>query len=630
MKTSSAELRSTISRELAAHQGLLSAAGLRAFDEYDDAVLLESVLPDRTDARSFVFVDAVDVIRAHRVAEVIPALVRAQVCLERGYYVAGYVAYESAPAFLPVPARDPYDGPTHLVWLGVYDTPIVAQRSGTNVPRVERDQELTVGQVEPEINRNRFRRALGRIRSYLERGHTYQVNYTFPIEGRFDGSAIDLYARLRTSQPVPYSSFVRHNETAVVSLSPELFFTTDGRSIILRPMKGTAPRGRTTAEDAVRSRELDRSEKDRAENLMIVDLLRNDVGKLAIAGTVDVRDFFSIEKYGTLFQATSTITAALPRPTAIVDILRALFPCGSVTGAPKIETMRIINELENEPRGVYTGAIGYAGPDGAASFSVAIRTLIANEDEGKFRLHVGSGVTIGSQSENEYDECLLKARFVTRPPVTFDLFETILWRPDKGYWLLPDHLRRLADSSEYFGREFSRRLVLEVLDAEHRRCRRIANVPLRVRLVLTSAGEARIDSAPLEPLPEVLRVGISSKAITSTDPFIYHKTTLREVHDAAIELALRRGWFDGILLNELGYVAEGGRSNVVIRTGNSWRTPMLFDGVLPGVMRSTLLRSKSKPLIEAHLTPADLAAADEVYVCNALRGLLRVHFVGGR
>ncbi|MCU0453700.1 MAG: aminodeoxychorismate synthase component I [Bacteroidetes bacterium] len=619
-------LRTELEDDLRANGGILSMDGLRALDELDDIVLLETHRPNELGRTTYLFDTLEDVIWADRVHEVVPALVRAQMWIERGYYVAGYVGYEAAPAFLPVPGRDPVHGPTHLLWLGVYADPIVVPRTGTSVPMPPPSDGLTISELSPRIPRRAYREGFRRVRAYLERGHTYQVNYTFPLDGHFTGSSVELYARLRATQPVPYGAYIRHGDTAVISLSPELFVHIDGAHATLKPMKGTIRRGLRSAEDRELLDRLMASEKDRAENRMIVDLLRNDIGRLAKPGTVKVPAFFAVEQHPTVMQATSTITATLSGPMNLVDLFGALFPCGSVTGAPKIETMRIINEVEPGPRGVYTGAIGYFGPDGRGTFSVAIRTLVSDEEEGTFRVDVGSGVTIASPVEAEYDECLLKARFVESEPTDFRLFETILWRSHDGMEFLPTHLARLSDSASYFGWTFDldalRRSLLEEADRIARE--RTADAPWRMRVELDRDGSWKVVSKPLDELPDMPRVGFARKKVSTEERFQYHKTTRRSFYDELLAKAERRGWFDVIALNERGEVAEGARSNVVIRRGESWLTPPISSGVLPGVYRAHLLRQRRPSVREEVLTPEDLRAADEAYVCNALRGLVRV------
>lgn len=622
-------LRDELEQDLRSNGGILSMDGLWALDELEDIVLLETHRPNDLGAQTYLFDTLEDVIWADRVHEVVPALVRAQMWIERGYYVAGYVGYEAAPAFLPVPARDPAKSATHLVWLGVYADPLVVPRTGSSVPAPPPSNDLTISELSPRIPRRAYLESFGRIRDYLERGHTYQVNYTFPLDGHFTGTSVELYARLRATQPVPYGAYIRHGDVAVISLSPELFVHIDRGRATLKPMKGTAKRGRFSAEDDDIIDRLKASEKDRAENRMIVDLLRNDIGRLAKPGTVKVPEFFSIERHPTLIQATSTVTATLGGAMNLVDLFRALFPCGSVTGAPKIETMRIINELEREPRGVYTGAIGFFGPDGRGTFSVAIRTLVSDEEEGTFRLDVGSGVTIASPPDAEYDECLLKARFVETEPFDHRLFETILWTPHDGLELLPEHLRRLAESAAHFGWDVDLAEVRRELLAESKRLERTSSGAgaWRVRLDVDRRGSCQIASKPLDELPDRPLVGFARKRISTEDRFQYHKTTRREFYDLLLKKAERRGWFDVIALNERGEVAEGARSNVVIRRGDEWLTPPVASGILAGVYRGHVLRRRRPSVREAVLRPEDLRAADEVFCCNALRGLLRVELV---
>jgi len=366
------------------------------------------------------------------------------------------------------------------------------------------------------------------------------------------------------------------------------------------------------------------SEKDRAENRMIVDLLRNDIGRIAAAGSVQVRSFFDIEKYESIFQATSTIDAELKESATLVDLFQALFPSGSITGAPKIETMKIIHEVEKQPRGLYTGAIGYAAPNGDMTFSVAIRTLLADESDGSFRLNVGSGVTIASDAEKEYRECLQKSLFVTRESTSFELFETILWSHGKGLHYLDDHLNRMKDSAAYFGWDFSLR---DVRAYAVQIGRELANAgerdDKRVRMAFRHDGRCSHSVSGLDTLKTPVLAGFSKRVISSDDRFQFHKTTHRPVYDIVLEEADARGWFDAIVLNERGEVAEGARSNIFIERDGKLLTPPVSAGILAGTMRGRMLRENDSAE-ERTLHREDVLQADRVFLSNALRGCIVV------
>lgn len=617
----------TLRNDLERNGGILSEVGVRTVCSLKGVVLLESTAA-RDGAESILFVDPVEQIRALRVGEILPALVRAQMYLEAGYFVAGYVSYEAAPAFLPVPHRDPADEPPYLLWFGVYREALRAARDPDARLPVSGGRPFTIGQIEPEVSESAYRACISTIRRYLQEGNSYQVNYTFPVSGRWDATLADLYQRLRLNQPVLYSSIIRHDGCSLLSFSPELFFSVHGKHVELKPMKGTAPRGRTPEEDESSIAWLKASEKDRAENRMIVDLLRNDIGRLAVPGSVAVRSFFDVEKFASIIQATSTIDAVLKDPPTLVDLFQALFPSGSVTGAPKIETMKIIHEVEEFARGPYTGAIGYASPDGNMTFNVAIRTLVVNERKGSFRVHVGSGVTIASDPIREYEECLQKALFVAREPMTFDLFETIRWSDGNGYHHIADHLRRMHASAAYFGWPFNVDEAKHILaEAERKELRAGEPGDHRVRLQVRHDGTFVCSVRKLEDLSEPVLVGFSSRTVLSSDRFQYHKTTHRQTYEDVLEEAVARGWFDAIVLNERGEVAEGARSNVFIEKDGTLFTPPVSAGALPGTMRRRLLASRKRKAEERSLTRGDILEADRVFVANALRGLIEVQVV---
>lgn len=358
---------------------------------------------------------------------------------------------------------------------------------------------------------------------------------------------------------------------------------------------------------------------------MIVDLLRNDAGRIAETGGVQAPRFFDIEQYETVLQATSTITASLRAKTEIADLLRSLFPCGSITGAPKIRTMQIIHELEKEVRGVYTGAIGYFTPQRKAVFNVAIRTVVLDRKTGMGEMGVGSGVVWDSEAEAEYRECLLKARFLTEAPLDFELLETLRWDRVQDYALLREHLQRLQSSAAYFDFHYDEAVVRSALQKSAQEMRHESNdaKTFRVRLAMNRAGKCKVEHAPLEPLPGVVYIGFAQERTNSKDRFLFHKTTQRPVYDHALEEAKALGWFDMVFLNERGEVTEGARSNIIIKTGADYVTPPLACGVLPGTYRSRLLASQRLPLREKILFREEVEAAEEVWVCNAVRGLVK-------
>jgi para-aminobenzoate synthetase/4-amino-4-deoxychorismate lyase len=431
---------------------------------------------------------------------------------------------------------------------------------------------------------------------------------------------VALYERLCLAQRSAFCAYVDPGEgRTIVSASPELFFRANGRELELRPMKGTRPRGRWPDEDRALAEELAASPKDRAENLMIVDLLRNDAGRVAEFGSVRVERLYQVERYETVHQMTSTLRARLRRDAGLADVFRALFPCGSVTGAPKVRTMQIIRELEPSPRGVYCGAIGFVSP-GEAVFSVGIRTLLLDAEAGTAELGVGSGITYDSDAAAEYRECWAKAAFVRLEPAEFRLLETMLWEPDGGWFLLDGHLDRMAASAEYFGYAFDRDDAVRRLAAA---ARGFARGPLRVRLRLDREGSMEIEAAPRLSSPEPARVAIAPEPVDSRDPLLYHKTTRRAEYDR--RAASRPDCDDVLLVNERGELTESAIANLVVRLDGALWTPPLECGLLPGVFRAHLLARGE--IRERVLYPADLARAEEVWLINSVRKWRRAEII---
>ncbi|EGF30154.1 Para-aminobenzoate synthase, aminase component [Oxalobacteraceae bacterium IMCC9480] len=476
-----------------------------------------------------------------------------------------------------------------------------------------------------------FTQHLARIRSYIAAGDTYQVNYTYRV--RFDafGTLAALYLRLRARQPVPYGALVALPDgTALLSLSPELFVRHVDGALLAQPMKGTAPATGDPLQDAASATRLAADPKNRAENLMIVDLLRNDLSRIAALGSVAVPQLFEVTRFSDVLQMTSTITARLHPDATLDHVVDAIYPCGSITGAPKLRTMQIIRELEPDARGIYTGAIGWfdaaqAG-QGVGNFclSVPIRTLVLQAPDAsgvrRGEMGIGAGIVFDSIAADEHAECALKARFLTAMPNDFALFETMAVTRDGGCALLARHLRRLMASAAYFGfacdGEALRASVLQACAALP------DNQPHRLRLALDWDGHCTVTTGVLQPWPGVARLLLAGQPTASADLFLRHKTTQRAQYDAAWRAAEAQGAFDMLFCNERGEVTEGARSNVFAQIDGRWFTPPLSAGVLPGVLRAQLLDDPQWDASERTLTLADLQQADRLVLCNALRGVL--------
>jgi para-aminobenzoate synthetase/4-amino-4-deoxychorismate lyase len=494
-----------------------------------------------------------------------------------------------------------------------------------------------IAAVHADVDQRAFDAALARIHAYIEAGDAYQVNYTYRLHFDAFGSLRALYTRLRARQPVPYGALVALADGgALLSLSPELFVRHDAGKLTTQPMKGTAvaaPPGQPE-EDARRAQALALDPKNRAENLMIVDLLRNDLGRIAVTGSVVVPALFEVRRFGGVLQMTSTVSARLRDDATLADIFKALYPCGSITGAPKRRSMEIIAELEAAARGIYTGAIGWFEPpaadagDGAGfgnfCLSVPIRTLdLQAPDQGVRRgaMGVGAGIVFDSDAHDEYEECRLKAEFLTGLAQPFELFETMHATRAHGCRLRDRHLARLAASARYFGFAFDEALACATLDAA---CAALApDVPFRLRLGLGHSGALSVQTAALLPLAEPVRVLIAPDATVADELFLRHKTSVRARYDTAWRSAEAQGAFDTLFFNERGELTEGGRSNVFVKHEGRWYTPPLACGLLPGVMRGALLADPAWGATERVVTRAMLREAQEVVVCNALRGPLK-------
>lgn len=583
---------------------------------------------DAANWRSFVFLKAEREISASSLDEVPELFRQVDAALAAGFHVAGFVGYECGYHF------ERFDGVAvggqalPLAWFGVYREPVVYDHvrgcfeGGWELPAVEGGSpvELPVRfaeRVELGIPEEEYCAKIRQIKEYIRAGETYQVNFTDSVCVPVKVSADVAFGTLVRQQPVAYGALLNVAGQHVLSLSPELFFRIERGRIVTRPMKGTMRRGLDSAEDAEAAVRLKNDEKNRAEHLMIVDLLRNDLGRICAMGSVQVEDIFSVEVYKTLLQMTSTVTGRLREGLSYYEIFKGMFPSGSITGAPKIRTMQIIHELERGPRGVYTGAIGFMSPSGAAAFNVAIRTLVLKD--GEARMGVGGGVVADSEPLEEYRECLLKAKFLTRPHYDFQLIETMLW--DGDFFLLSMHLDRLEASAEYFGFLCDRATIAARLAEEASVFE--AGERYWVRLLLDGVGKVTVTAAKFVPDKPTGRVRLSEARTSSKDRFFRHKTTRRELYLREFAKAREDGFDDVLFMNERGEITEGAISNIFIRKAGRLLTPPLSCGLLPGVYRRSLLETDASAE-ECVLTIVDLESADAVFLCNSVRGLSEV------
>ena len=577
---------------------------------------------------SLFFREPMSTITAHNAGEVPAALRQLGTALAAGHYVAGFLAYELGYVLEPKIAHlMPNYRRVPLIWFGVYDKPAVMSSAEVAnwLDRHTLSHSYEFTNVRLAWHRDAYVSRFERVQEMIRAGDIYQLNLTFKARFGLSGSPLAFYRDMRQRQRVAYGGIVDTGAATVLSASPELFVEQHGRVIETRPMKGTAPRAGREDADAEQRRILATDVKQRAENLMIVDLMRNDLGRIAEIGSVSVTDLFTVETFRTLHQMTSGVRATLKEGIGLTELLEAIFPPGSVIGAPKIRAMELIREIETEPRGVYCGAIGYIAPTRESVFNVAIRTPVIFRD-GTGEMGIGSGVVYDSEGGKEYDECLLKLKFLTDPPKSFELIETMLYDGEKGFVLLDRHMQRLESSARYFGFPYDGAAATAALrDAVAER----EGERLRVRMLLAEDGRFSVTVAPQPPQPAdaVMRYTISGTRLSSADAFLYHKTTRRELYDREWQEAHDRlGADEVIYLNERDELAEGSRTSIFIERDGKLLTPPLEAGLLPGTLRAELLAAGRA--VEQRLSRDDLRNAKAVYLGNSVRGLVKAEPLG--
>lgn len=599
------------------------------------SILLETQRPDVRDRYSYLLKDPKKILSSSRLEDVLPILEEAAAWQARGVPVAGYISYEAGYALESAFAsawRPAFPFP--LLWFGVYPGLLRFDHlCGRWEPGGARPPELPDpgvegvspapfdGPVDPRfsIPEEEYVRKMEKIRRAIANGDVYQANLTGKFAFPFSGDPFSLYLRLRAAQPVPYGAFLRTDSACIVSQSPELFFRVRKGKIETRPMKGTAPRGLTEASDRIAAHALKADPKNRAENVMIVDLLRNDLGRVCRTGSVRVSRLFEVQRYRTVLQMVSTVTGSLSPQSTFLSLLRALFPSGSVTGAPKISSMRILQRLEPSTRGIYTGAIGILLPGGDMTFSVAIRTVTV--EGGQAEAGSGGGIVWDSKPLEELREAHQKSRYLVEPPQEFELIETFLWTSEEGFRFLADHMRRLASSARYFGFRCRSLAILERLESAVRGRR----PPARVRLVLRRNGETDIVLSPLPPtgaLSSSYRVKLSETTVSSRDPFVRHKTTRRAWRDEELRKVNEEGFDEVLFLNERGELTEGAIANLFLEISGRLYTPPAESGLLNGVFRRRMLSDRALHAAERTLFPEDLKMAGRIFLTNSVRGIV--------
>ncbi len=571
-------------------------------------IILESFAAGERGSRRFSGLE--EVVSSRDIDSIIPDLEKVESMVKKGYHAVGFISYEAASGLQgTLCTRRRGDFP--LLWFGIYRECL--NDSETIVSTFPDDPAYQISETQYSLSPAAYHSAIERIRQYIAAGDTYQVNFTMRRRFAFSGDVKSFYRDLCRSQRAQFCAFLDLGGYAILSASPELFFSMKDGILTTRPMKGTATRGRWPAEDEDIVRRFRVDEKEKAENLMIVDLLRNDMGMISETGSVRVASMFDVETLETVHQMTSTITSRVSPDTGIAGLFRALFPCGSVTGAPKRRTMEIIAELEDSPRNLYTGCIGYISPGPEVEFSVAIRTVVIDRENGTGEMGLGSGVTWDSAPEREYAECLAKGRFAGIRVPEFRLLESLLFEEGSGYFLLERHLRRLSSSASYFRFPLDISAARQILFDDSLALRGTH----KVRLLLARNGSLDLTN---EPIPQTAgevpaKIVFAENSVDSANPFLYHKTDNRAFYTN--EAAKKPDCTDVIFVNERDEVTEGANNNIVARINGELITPPLDSGLLPGVFREELL--EKGVIREQVIGRKDIEGADEIYLINSVR-----------
>lgn len=621
-------------------------------------VIFETLKVDEDNYKTYIFLSPKEEIVLTQTKNVKNFFDKLEYCLKNGRYLAGFFSYELGYFLDYKPLNEKqYNLSFPLAFFYVFGEPIVYNHKtnqfenissnlswflNTTVKKI--DKRFSVSNIRLNVTKNEYVEMINKIKNYIYNGDTYQVNFTVKTKFDFSGSLLGLYEHLKQTQKVSYTAVLQNKDFTILSFSPEMFFRKVGDKIWFKPMKGTMFRGRNLEEDKLQVKKLYSSVKNRAENVMIVDLIRNDIGKLADYGTVKVEKLFEIEQYETLFQMTSTISAKIKPDISLYKLFRSVFPSGSVTGAPKIRTMQIIKETEKEPRKVYTGSIGFFTPQKDAVFNVAIRTILINKN-GKGELGIGSGIVADSHPEKEFEECKLKSLFFVKKQPRFRLIETILYCSEfdsiikdfyglelnitnrdfqEGFFLLDFHINRLKNSALYFGFRFNEDEVFNKLFSIKSQIDNNENNKFyRIRVLLSKNGKISIEYSKLEKfrfcsnIPA--KIVVSRKNVNSGNVFLYHKTTNRKVFNSEYNKFNKLNFFDVLFTNENGYVTECSRCNIVIKKDDRFYTPKVNNGLLPGVFRKFLLNKND--IIETNLKLEDILCSEKIFVTNSIIGI---------
>ena len=571
-----------------------------------------SIIYDSKNAEWLEFKDLIGIITTNSIENVVCCLQNVEEAVEcKKYFAVGFVAYEAASAFDKALQTKQQHSDVPLLWFGIY------KRAESIVLPDVGDSGLDIAKWEMSISRYEYNHCINEVKRNIYEGNTYQVNYTLRQNSQFKGDAFKLFCRLAAAQRAEYSAYIETSKFAVCSASPELFFTLDGNRIISKPMKGTAKRKLLLEDDLKQGSWLKKSTKNRSENVMILDMIRNDIGRIAKPGSVNVTELFAVEKYPTVWQMTSTVEARTE--CGVTEVFKALFPCASITGAPKANTMKIINELENTPRGLYTGAIGFMKPGKSCQFNVAIRTVFINKQNNIAEFGVGGGIVSDSTADDEFLECQTKAKFLEKKHIPFQLLESILHEEGSGYYLLNNHLKRLENAAEYFDYQLSIDEVSSKLLAFENT---ISGKQNKVRLLLSESGEFTLEAVPLAEnnKDEEFKVAMASNPINTKTPFTFYKTTNRSLYNEFKKAYPE--YYDIILWNSDGEVTESTFSNIVIKTNGELFTPCLKCGLLAGTFREHLLEKKI--IKEKVIKIEELIGSDSIFLINSVRKWVKI------
>jgi len=577
-------------------------------------VFLETAKKTKQDGSSYLFKDPEKILICTSEDDIDKFFKKIKFYQKKKYWLAGFFSYEFG-YFLEPRLKNlmPKNLKFPLAWFGVFKSPYEAKPA--SLPRVNAES-YQINNLTPSISEGQYSKSIKKIKQYLQEGQTYQVNYTFGLKGDFSGNAYALYSKLKKAQPTSYMAFINTGSDSLISSSPELFLKIKKRKIQARPMKGTVSRGCSSGDDLKNKIWLKTSLKNKAENVMIVDLLRNDLGRISEKGSVKVSKLFTVEKYPTVFQMTSSIEAKLKKDISFKEIIQATFPCGSVTGAPKIRTMQIIRELEKNPRNIYTGSIGFISPQGESCFNVAIRTIHIDKKK-KVRLGIGGGIVYDSSWEKEYQEALLKSKFLTGGQTKLSLIETFRWDSLCGYNLFDLHLKRLSRSCKFFKIKYKPDMIKKELDNLSKKLKK--GKKYKIRALVDLSGNISLEYDLLKKQNKCV-VMISKQKIEPKNIYLYHKTTNRGLYEEELKKAKKCGLDEVLFKNKKNELTEGSFTNIFLLKEKILYTPPISCGLLPGVLRQHLLDTgKAK---ERVLREKDLFWADKIYLGNSVRGLI--------